>query len=380
MTSNSMPTLSNGSVDPLASATPLDTCLPAAAVSDLPACIEQVARRLGAVYNRTPEQARFNLHADEFSVRAYLGTYLPRTVFEFMTIGQEMLGHGAMRQTLPANRPLRILDLGSGTGGAWMGLAVALFCNGYAQPLEIDAVDGNALALSKQELFVHALGAEAGVDISVTPHHRVLGPDVATFAADLQAVLAELNRQYDFVLVSKHLSEFYCAVGHAAQGVVYETLRLMVSVLQPNGYLVILDLATPIQEVGQYFPNIMAQELGAYLGDHHEGLRPVLPVPCAVSARGGCAGGAGHCYSQRELHFRHGIRWGRALHPENTKIAYRVLTHPAHAERIVSGYAGDLPYNVNAQRSHEACQHGKIVFQPQGFDGYLPPANRTATA
>lgn len=379
MTFHGMPTLSNGSVDPLASATPLATCLPAA-VSDLPACIEQVARRLGAVYNRTPEQARFNLHAAEFSIRAYLGTYLPRTVFEFMTIGQEMLGHGVMRQTLPANRPLRILDLGSGTGGAWMGLAVALFSNGYAQPLEIDAVDGNALALSKQELFVHALGAEAGVDISVTAHHRVLGSDVAIFAADLQAVLAELNRPYDFVLVSKHLSEFYCAAGHAAQGVVYETLRLMESALQPNGYLVMLDLATPIQEVGQYFPNIMAHELGAYLGDRHEGLRPVLPVPCAVSARGGCAGGAGHCYSQRELHFRHGIRWGRALHPENTKIAYRVLTHPAHAERIVAGYAGDLPYNVNAQRSHEACQHGKIVFHPQGFDGYLPPVNRTATA
>lgn len=379
MTFHSMPTLSSGSVDPLVSATPLATRLPAGE-SDLPACIEQVARRLGAVHNPVRESARFNLFADDSSVKAYLGTYLPRTVFEFMTIGQEMLGHGAMRQTLAANRPLRILDLGSGTGGAWMGLAVALFSNGFAQNLEIDAVDGNALALSKHEPFVYALAAEAGVDINLTAHQRVLGPDVATFAADLQAVLAELNRQYDFVLVSKHLSEFYCAAGDAAQGVVYETLRLIESVLQPNGYLVMLDVTTPIHEVGAFFPNIMAHELGVYLEHHQEGLRPVLPVPCAVSARGGCAGGAGHCYSQRELHFCHGIRRGGAVLTEKTKVAYRVLTHPAHAKRIVAGYAGDLPYHVNAHRSDQACQRGKIVFQPQGFDGYIPPVNRTATA
>lgn len=348
------------------------------AVSDLPACIERVAREQGAISNANWLKARINLHADAFSVRCYLGTYLPRTVFEFMTLGRDMLGQATMRKTLPTHRPLRILDVGSGTGGAWMGLATALIAHGFKQGIEVDAMDGNAHALTRQPAFATAMAADAGVPISLQTICRKLGPDVAAFQQDMGAVLAQLGRQYDFVLVSKHLSELYCAAGPAAHGVVYQALNLLGGALLPTGYLVVLDMTTRIDEVGEYFPNLLARELGIYLMQHPQALQPVLPVPCAVSAQAGCAGGRGGCYTQRHLHFRHSMTSPAALRAENTKITYRVLAHRAQALNISAHYPSNLAYHVNDCRDNQVCHRGRIVSNVRGFNGFLTPIHQTA--
>ena len=348
------------------------------AASDLPACIERVAREFGAINRQNAHEARINLHANAFSVRCYLGTYLPRTVFEFMTLGNDMLGHASMRKTLPTNRPLRILDVGSGTGGAWMGLASALFAHGLHNGIEVDAIDGNAHALSRQPAFANAMAADAGVPIRLQTICQKLGPDVAAFEHDLGAVLAQLGRQYDFVLVSKHLSELYCAAGSAAHGVVYQALNLLGDALLPTGYLVVLDMTTRIDEVGEYFPNLLARELGIYLMQRPQALQPVLPVPCAVSAQAGCAGGRGGCYTQRHLHFRHSMTGAAALRTEHTKVTYRVLAHRAQALNISAGYPSGLAYHVNDNCDNQACHRGRIVSNVRGFNGFITPIHQAA--
>lgn len=344
--------------------------------SDIPECIERTANQLGAVYSPSHKQARYNLHADEHSVKAYLGTYLPRTVFEFMTIGQDMLNHIPMLKAVPTHRPLRILDLGSGTGGAWMGLASALFANNYRQALRIYAVDGNRLALAKQAPFARAMSVDTGVDIQLITTQCTIGSDAASFSQDLVALLERLNKQYDFVLVSKYLSEFYCAAGQAAHGVVHEALHLLAPALTPKGFLVILDVTTRIDEVGEYFPNLMARELGQYMSQDPESLRPVLPVPCAINSASGCDANGGKCFTQRQMHFSHAINRSGLVRSESTKVTYRVLTHPTNAHHISAGYSVNLTYQVNAQRDDQACHRGQIVSHMRGVNGYLP--NRTA--
>lgn len=344
--------------------------------SDLPACIERVARQLGAVYRPDQEQARYNLHADEHSVKAYLGTYLPRTVYEFTCIGHDMLGHAPMRRAIASNRPLSILDLGSGTGGAWMGLASALFSQGFRRGLEIDAIDGNQLALSKQAPFANAMQAQSGVPIQLVTTHCQLGADAGAFASSLYTVLKRLNKQYDFVLVSKHLSEFYCVKGRAACGVVYEALQWLEYALKPQGFLVMLDVTIRIDEMGEYFPNIMARELGEYMVSKPGGLRPVLPLPCAVSSARGCAASRGQCFTQRQMHFRQGMDGDGVVRRDVTKVTYRVLARQPHASSITAGYSCGLAYQVNAQRDDQACCHGQIVTQKNGVNGYFPVINR----
>lgn len=348
------------------------------AASDLPVCIERVAREFGAINRQNAHDARINLNANAFSVRCYLGTYLPRTVFEFMTLGRDMLGHAAMRKSLLTTRPLRILDVGSGTGGAWMGLATALIEHGFNNGIEVDAIDGNAHALSRQSAFANAMATDAGVPIRLQTICQKLGPDVTAFEHDLGGVLAQLGRQYDFVLVSKHLSELYCAAGPAAHGVVYQAMNLLGEVMLPTGYLVVLDMTTRIDEVGEYFPNLLARELGIYLSQRPQALQPVLPVPCAVSAQAGCAGGQGGCYTQRHLHFRHSMTSAAALRSEHTKVTYRVLTHRAQAANIAAGYPSNLAYHVNDRHDNQVCHRGRIVWNQRGFNGFLTPIQQAA--
>lgn len=84
-------------------AVPRATVRPAtagAAALRVPACIEQTAGQLGARFERMPQQVTQNLDAGPAQVRTYLGTYMPRTVVEFQTIGQELLTLAAVREGL----------------------------------------------------------------------------------------------------------------------------------------------------------------------------------------------------------------------------------------------------------------------------------------
>lgn len=340
--------------------------------SDLPACIERVAREQGAVYNPTPESVRQNLHADAWNVRAYLGTYMPRTVFEFMTVGHDMLTHAPIHRSIPTERPLRILDLGSGTGGAWMGLASALFAQGWTQDLEVHAVDGNQLALSKQAPFARAMAAEAGAAIHLVTTHCQFGTDEQVFSQELYALLKRLNKRYDFVLVSKHLSEFYCSAENA-NGVVYQALHRLEYALTPKGYLMMLDVTIRTDNNdGPYFPNLMARELDEYMASNPSGLRPVLPLPCALHASPACAAGRGQCFTQRKMHFCHSMSSDGVVRQDSTKVTYRVLASQSQARSIAAGYSPNTAYQVNAQRDDQACHRGQIVSQIRGVDGYRP--------
>ena len=175
--------------------------------SDIPQFIEQTARRLGARYAPNHDAARSNLYADESSVKTYLGTYFPRTVFEFQTIAGEMLDHPKIRRSLNKERPLRVLDVGSGTGGAWIGLAMALNRAQVSAGLSVEALDGNALALSVQKSFAQAITAATGMSIDLNTHQVTLGTTRGAFAADLSTALSALAGKFDVVLVSKHLSD-----------------------------------------------------------------------------------------------------------------------------------------------------------------------------
>ncbi|MDD4927579.1 MAG: class I SAM-dependent methyltransferase, partial [Methylotenera sp.] len=325
--------------------------------SDLPACIERVSRSFGATRHCNSSAARFNLNSDNAGVQHYMGTYMPRTIFEFMTVGNEMLAFAPIRKTLGAGRPLRILDIGSGTGGAWMGLATALFANGFRDGLEIDAVDGNPIALRKQQAFATAISEDAQCPIAVRTICRKLGPSANAFRADLSAVLSEVEGNYDFILVSKHLSELFCYVGAAAIGVVQHALNLLGNMLTPTGYVIVMDVTIRIEQMNEYFPQIFARELSQYLAQDAAVLQPVLPVPCAISAKSGCVGSTGACYTQRLMQLQHSMPMSAGVYVENTKVTYRVLARRSLAARVATNYSPDLAYHVNDSQSAQACHH-----------------------
>ena len=73
-----------------------------------------------------------------------------RTAFEVQTISAELLENHRFARYLPKDRALRILDLGSGTGGAWMGFIYGLCRAAGVREIHIHTIDGNPTALAKQ--------------------------------------------------------------------------------------------------------------------------------------------------------------------------------------------------------------------------------------
>ena len=350
--------------------TPQDDPFGAAALR-APACIEQTAQALGARFERIPQQVTRNVDADMAQIRTYLGTYLPRTVVEFQTIGQELLSMAAVRDSLPRGRTLRVLDIGSGTGGAWMGWAYAMRQALGVQQVEVVATDGNADALGLQAAFLRPIAKDAGLGIRWVREQQRLGQSYAAFMEDLCALLRKVQGQFDFILVSKHLSEFYQAGGRAAQPIVAAALHLLSQRLNATGSLVLLDVTQKTGDGTEFFAVRLAREVAQYLQAEPQGLRPILPVPCALHALAGCAAEHG-CFTQREFPIEIANPETGALECVNSKVTYRVFAHAPLAQRVSRSFAQRAAYRVNDQNRNDACVDGAIVSVRRSKNGFKP--------
>jgi SAM-dependent methyltransferase len=347
------------------------------ATCNYPEFLGQAADRLGAFHLPDPAAALKNLDADADRVRAYLGTYFPRTVVEFRTIGRELLAHPAFRKSIRQDKPLRILDLGSGTGGAWIGFLLACCDHGLEQRLEVVAIDGNEHALNVQNALLPDLAAGTGAEIGLAIVPARLRSDRAGFAADLASCLEPCmpsgSAGFDLVLVSKHFSEHYQAEGTAAYGVVADGLEILGGCLAPQGALIMLDVTNPIEPTGQYMSFRLAQETVDYLSRRNARLHPVLPVPCALHAGRGCAASTG-CFTQRRLDVHH---VGKGL-CDSTKITYRVFCEYGFAQQMLHDVDTEMAYSVNAARPQESCQCGRKVSVLPSRNGFVFPQMRSA--
>ncbi len=63
-----------------------------------------------------------NLHNDENANKRYIGTYFPRSLIESFSIFFELYQNTIIKQNLDNKPTLKILDIGTGTGGNILGL------------------------------------------------------------------------------------------------------------------------------------------------------------------------------------------------------------------------------------------------------------------
>lgn len=245
----------------------------------IPAAIAQQIQAQGGFYRADADGARQNLHADDAKVRAYLGTYLPRTAFEVQTISAELLETHRFARYLPKDRALRILDLGSGTGGAWMGFIYGACRAASVREIHIHTIDGNPRALAKQQGFAAAIEAETGIRIHLHPVEHTFSTSATYYAQELQRLLAEIGHSYDFILVSKHLNELYAADYAQAQGAVRAATQVLSTRLAPQGCLIVLEITCPPAEGKDYFPETLHRELGVSNQTTHSGLAVLAHAP-----------------------------------------------------------------------------------------------------
>ena len=112
---------------------------------------DYIVKNLGAYWHKRTWDAVSNLHNDEKENQGYLGTYFIRSYIESYHIFRHnintLMKHGYLN-----NDKIRILCLGSGTGGDLFGLLHVLE-EIITKPITIEviSVDGNSIAINLQE-------------------------------------------------------------------------------------------------------------------------------------------------------------------------------------------------------------------------------------
>lgn len=173
--------------------------------TELPAWLDDyIFHRLGASYDRNPEEAQYNLDSDEPKVKKYLGTYFPRSYCEAFCIFGNIFGNGcymnSLKDELVSSNEINILDIGCGTGGEIIGLldAIRKYLPSTAR-INVYAFDGNQVSISCLKNIAKAFGERFRADINVTEKIIEIHSD-----KDFCSIAGEVrNITFNFILCCK---------------------------------------------------------------------------------------------------------------------------------------------------------------------------------
>ncbi|GAC1569938.1 MAG: hypothetical protein NVS3B20_01250 [Polyangiales bacterium] len=184
---------------------------------------------------------------------ARLGFSLPRDIPKIAGAVREVIAQG--RLSLPADRPLRVLDLGAGLGASHRGLARALDAALQTGSLDVLAVDQDSAALKLAANIAKRRPREGGVEIrlrtaSANIAHAIAG--VAGSAGDRRGDFTahrenelDLRHPFDVVLMGQVITELDRQLPDDAR---LERHRawlhaIMRRALTPDGILIIVEPA-----------------------------------------------------------------------------------------------------------------------------------------
>lgn len=341
--------------------------------TELPSVVDDVIAQLHAVHFPQHRIVRVGLDADDPRNRAYLGTYFPRSVIEAWNIFGEVLSMPIVAAAFAQKDAIRILDIGSGTGGSTVGVLLALAnMVGEEVPIEVTSVDGNRDALAKQQQVLDALAGSLPCSVLPSLCCHTFPTVLDGFVDDFQRFAEARGAQYDLVLFWKHLSEYYNTNAAEANGIVTHALRIASSLLVPNGLCCVLDLTSSDNGV-EYFSMTLNRESNAYDMAPEATMTTILPIPCARNSRH-CR--ASQCFTQRVFAVQH-----RLCRNDISRVSYRVFAPRPFAAAIVNTFTEHPAYRVNARRENESCGGGVIQVAgcncPSGYTGFFTGRGHT---
>jgi len=174
----------------------------------------------------TSRKTGFGAYArSPFAWLAYSLFFFPQTFMRLRWIVQEAALRVGAAQGRPLDRPLRVLDLGAGTGAA-----SAAWLTAWPRPaglaVDLTAVDASDTALALLKNLVH-------------DNRALFGPvDLTVHCADLRSETRRLPGEWDVVLISYALNEaFHDCTDHEMRS----WWKLLADRLTPGGVLLVCE-------------------------------------------------------------------------------------------------------------------------------------------
>ena len=323
------------------------------AITQLPDFLDDQLKSMNAEYRQLRLEASTNFENTPKKNRIYLGTYFPRTVIESWNIFQELLRIPIISKAFSQKKSIRILDIGSGTGAAVIGILLALknWANGNI-PVDIISLDINEDALSKQGEILKSLSNHLPFKVDYQLRHEPLPFELDNFVTALENIAKDEGQTFDIVTSWKCLCEFYNVNYAQAQGIIRNSIGLASQMLVPKGLCVLSDITNrPTNHNFEYFSMILNREANEHDSDDAAISRTIIPIPCARNSR---TCNDSKCFTQRIFEVNH-----RLAHNDITKISYRVLAPTAFAQNIIDSFTMQGAFNVNAHRPYSACLNGE---------------------
>ena len=302
------------------------------------------------VYDPMPVAVQYNLDGDLDHNRKYIGTYFPRSFGESREIFSKVVNDDLFADSSSRRSSLRILDIGSGTGGNLCGLLLTLQDKGFTGRVEVVSVDGNDIALDHQRRIIDAIDTKGlSFSLTYTQMSRKFSGDRSVFAAQLQEVMGTGN--FDIIMAWKTICEYYKQVSYGDGNNLYATFLDTVSDrLTPRGLCVLLDVCTLGMNMRTWIPIRMADEIRQHIQDSDSCLGIVSPMCCALW---GDTCSAGQCYKQRIMTVSHSQKFR-----DRSKVCYYVFARKSHAETFLKPDMIHEAYGISPARQGKVCKQG----------------------
>lgn len=253
---------------------------------------------------------------------------------------------------------IKIIDIGSGTGGNAHGLVDALKCSPLGlKPLEIHAVDINPDALELQkEVFDSCYYAY----VDWKAHQYQFSLNAGKFSNEINQLMSDYGGDFDVIVTSKFLNEiatYTLDAGNDPQGFYKAFVLAADRFLNQDGLALIVDVSVPIGN--RWVPTMLNQE---WHGARRMGvnLSTVLPRTCG-HYESLCGPDPG-CFQFTPLEVVH--QGCPDDTPDRTNIVFKVLARKALSQELLEE-ADAIPITtVMSQKHNSYCTRGRVSKNP----------------
>lgn len=318
-------------------------------IDRIPDEINLILRKERVLYNQRMENY-VSTRCKKREIKEYLGTYWPRSFTELRNITLDFISQPLILNNLKSKKEIKILDIGSGTGGNVFGFLWAILKDekifSDIKNITVDAIDNCKLALKYQKIFLKKIFRNFKI---ILRRHLIEINSTDDIKNKIQKKLE--NEKYDFIMCCKFVNEFYRKDFSTYKGM-YNVIvsEIFEKFLEDYGLAILMDMTDRLEN-NDYLPKIMNNEIINYI--KRSKLKIIIPLSCAFYYDK-CINPAS-CYNKKTF---------RVTLPERTdfsNVNYKIFVKEEYAKKILDQIKRCINYYVSEANSVQICKEGVCI-------------------